>query len=71
MLRTHWKLDKKTVGTLWEHIGNKKNLTPPPSLKRKKGAQVFFFLLTQIITPKKVKNFKIFFCKRTEFCEGK
>jgi hypothetical protein len=42
MLRTLWKLDKNTVGTLWEHIGNKKNPTPPPpSLKRKKGAQVF------------------------------
>jgi hypothetical protein len=70
MLRMHWKLDKNAVRTLWEHIGNKKKSTPRPPSKEKRGPR-FFFLLTQIITGKKVKIFKIFIPKRTEFCEGK
>jgi hypothetical protein len=36
MLGTHWELDRNTVTTWWEQIGNKKNPTPHHPLKKKK-----------------------------------
>ncbi len=36
MLRTHWKFDEDTMGTLWEHVENNKYPTPPnPPTKEK------------------------------------